>query len=326
MAVCTTTTTTIADKDKDMDTTMDSLLASFLHNPALLEKFHIPRFRLRLATIAAWGVKKGERLLDIGCGQGESSVALAAVVGAGGSVTAIDTARMDYGEPFTMREAHAHIQKSALGARISFYPVDASSFLTRIWKKPGSGSGGGDGPIDAAVLCQCLFYFPDASSVRSLFAALSSAGIPRVYAAEWSYAPSHAPQRAHILATRAQALYHMHDARRPVGDPVEQNVRAAVDQQAVLRAAARAGYRVSGETLLTPERDMREGQFEVDYVLGPRFRQRVKGASLTRAQEAEIRDAVQELKLELEKPLYSGTTSVMAMDVWCAVFELQKSD
>ncbi|KAM3447746.1 hypothetical protein MY3296_008438 [Beauveria thailandica] len=325
MAVCTTTTTTVPDKD--MDTTMDSLLASFLHNPALLEKFHIPRFKLRLATIAAWGVQKGERLLDIGCGQGESSVALAAVVGAGGRVTAIDTAQMDYGDPFTMREAHAHIQKSALGARISFYPVDASSFLTRIWKKPGSGGGGdGDGPIDAAVLCQCLFYFADASAVQSLFAALSSAGIPRVYAAEWSYAPSHAPQRAHVLATRAQALYHRYDARRPVGDPVEQNVRAAVDQQAVLRAAARAGYRVSGETLLTPEQDMREGQFEVDYVLGPRFRQRVERASLTPAQEAEIKDAVQELKLELEKPLYSGTTSVMAMDVWCAVFELQKSD
>ncbi|KAM3463429.1 hypothetical protein MY5147_000138 [Beauveria neobassiana] len=302
--------------DKGRDTLIESLLASSPHNPALLEKFHIPRFKLRLATIDAWGVEKGERLLDIGCGQGESSVALAAVVGDTGNVTAIDTAPMDYGHPFTMREAQQHIRNSALGPRISFYPVDAASFLTDIWKPK-------DAPIGGAVLCQCLFYFPNESEVQSLFTTISNAGIARIYAAEWSYTPSHEPQVAHVLATRAQALYHLYDAERPP-DLRDQNVRSGVDQQAILRAAKLAGYRVAKETLVTPEQDMREGQFEVEYVLGPSFEQRVKNARLSQVQETEINDAIQELQTELEKPLYSGTTNVMAMDVWCAVFELQQ--
>lgn len=156
-----------------------------------------------------------------------------------------------------------------------------------------------------------------------VFTTLSNAGISRIYATEGSYTPSQESQLAHIQAARAQALYYRYKPQCQPGLQ-EQNVRAGVDQQAILRAANSAGYRVSRETLITPEEDMLEGQFEVIYVLGPRFEQRVAEANLPQVQTAEISAVIQELKLELEKPLYSGSTCVRAMDVWCAVFELKK--
>ncbi|ATY60321.1 SAM-dependent methyltransferase [Cordyceps militaris] len=307
---CTVTGTPIVVNG--LDATIKTLLGSFLHNPALLNNFHIPRLKLRLATIQTWGVREGDHLVDIGCGQGESSLALATVVGDRGHVSAIDPAPLDYGDPFNMREAHDHIRQSALGPRVSFYQADAPSFLAD--QRP-------DRPLDGAVLCQSLFYFPDERQVKSLFMTLRGAGISPVYVSEWSYAPSSETQAAHVLATTAQALYYRYKPAARIGVR-EQNVRAGVDQQAILRAAKAAGYRIARETLITPGQDMLEGQFEVRYVLGPLFQQRVADAALSKDQEAEIAAVVQELREEIEKKLYSGGASVRAMDVWAPVFEL----
>ncbi len=314
MTACTTTPA----PDNVTDAQMKTLLASSLHTPALLEKFHIPRFKLRLATIHSWGVQEGNRLLDIGCGQGESSVALAAVVGDSGHITALDTASMDYGHPFTMRAAHEHIQQSVLGPRISFYPLDAQTFFAE-QRRPT------DAALDGAVLCQSLFYFPDEGEVRALFATLRRAGVARIYAAEWSYAASRDAQRAHILATAAQALfYRCKPPQHRPGLLREQNVRAGVDQQAILRAARAAGYKVAREMLVTPGDDMREGEFEVGFVLGPVFAQRVAETELSQGQKDEIGAAIDKVKVELEKPMYAGGTAVKSMDVWCAIFEMEE--
>ncbi|OAA72583.1 hypothetical protein ISF_01656 [Cordyceps fumosorosea ARSEF 2679] len=321
MATHTTTTTStstspvVADAD---DATIKTLLASFLHNPALLESFHVPRFKLRLATIRAWGVREGDHLLDIGCGQGESSVALAALVGDRGHVTAIDTASMDYGHPFTMRAAHDHLRQSALGPRVTFHQADAQSFFAEQQQTAPR--------LDAAVLCQSLFYFPGEHEVRALFATLRAAGTSPVYVAEWSYVPSREAQTAHALAATAQRLFYRYRYRPEAGreDPREQNVRGGVDKSAILRAAAAAGYGLAREALITPEEDMREGEFEVRFTLGEVFRQRVAEAELSGEQRAEIVAAIEKLEAEMKKELYKDGTGIMSMDVWAAVFELDK--
>ncbi|KAH6623948.1 SAM-dependent methyltransferase [Chaetomium tenue] len=293
---------------------LKTLLACSLHRPELVTKFHGPRFRQRLALVDSWGVREGERVLDIGCGQGESCLVLALKVGDSGHVTAIDPAQPDYGHPFTMREAHEHIRKSVLGPRISYLPFDAPSYLATLDAPAGNF-------IDSAVMCHSLWYFQAEDVARSLFTTLAEAKIKRIYLAEWSYQPSSDTQLPHILAAKAQALLYRYNTPSEPGLQ-EQNVRAGVDQRIILSAAREAGYTQERHWVEHQAEDMLEGQFEVDYVLGPRFEQRVVDAGLSEDRRAEIDKTVQQLRAEVERVRAGGKAVVGAMDVWCAVLEL----
>lgn len=52
----------------------------------------------RTSVVAPWGIKPGEKVLEIGCGQGDCTAVLANIVGPEGKVIAIDPASLDYGE------------------------------------------------------------------------------------------------------------------------------------------------------------------------------------------------------------------------------------
>lgn len=51
----------------------------------------------RLDIISRWNIEPGSRVLEIGCGQGDSTVILADLVGENGHVTGIDPAPLNYG-------------------------------------------------------------------------------------------------------------------------------------------------------------------------------------------------------------------------------------
>lgn len=75
----------------------------------------------RLELVAAFGIQKGMRVLEIGYGQGDTTVAIADAAGESGSVVAIDIASPDYGAPLTLGQATERIKKSSLGERIDFH-------------------------------------------------------------------------------------------------------------------------------------------------------------------------------------------------------------
>ena len=52
----------------------------------------------RVNLISFWGISEGENVIEIGCGQGECTAALATAVGESGTVVGIDPAPADYGE------------------------------------------------------------------------------------------------------------------------------------------------------------------------------------------------------------------------------------
>lgn len=288
---------------------MDILLSCCLHDPAKESLIYIPRFTLRLALTKAWDITPGQRLLDIGCGQGESALVLALAVGPSGHVTGLDDAPPDYGTPFAVGESHRHIAESSLGPRISFVHSDARSL-------PGAA-------YDAAVLCHSLWYLPSRESVRALFRALATARIPRVYLAEYSSHASDASQRPHVLAAQAIALLvDCRKARDPGADYSAYNVRVSLDEAFVLQAARDAGFTVRRQGAVTPAEDYLEGHFEARHVAGDLFRTRVRGWDLPGEQEAEILALASQVKEEMEELNRRGVPTVRAVDSWWAVLEL----
>lgn len=74
----------------------------------------------RIQLVKAFQITKGMKVLEIGCGQGDTTVALADAVGENGQIVAIDIASPEYGAPITLGEAAKAIQQSPIGSRITF--------------------------------------------------------------------------------------------------------------------------------------------------------------------------------------------------------------
>ncbi len=86
------------------------------------------RHRLNLAEF--WAIEKGSRILEIGCGQGDTTAVLAYLVGEEGLVYGVDIAPPDYGSPFTVGDSAAQLKKSSLGKQISMnFEFDVLSSL-----------------------------------------------------------------------------------------------------------------------------------------------------------------------------------------------------
>ncbi|EQL00064.1 hypothetical protein G6O67_006642 [Ophiocordyceps sinensis] len=244
---------------------LDMLLASYLHAPPS-QKTAASRFLHRLNLCKAWTIPDGARLLDIGCGQGESTLVLAAVVGPGGLVTGVDTAPSDYGGPFTIGESQQHILASVLAPRIVFESAELAAVLGLA----------GDHPLkaqfDGAVFCHSLWYFASSDAVRSVFAALSAAQVSHIYMAEWSGDAATVAQEPHHLAVSTQRAFHLERPSHSSRNTIEPNVRCGLLPEHLLRLATMEGWRVVRQGTISPPADMPDGHWESRFVTSETFR------------------------------------------------------
>lgn len=147
----------------------------------------------RLSLVETFGLKPGMRVLEVGCGQGDTTVALADAVGEKGHVLAVDIAAPNYGAPITLGEATATIAESALGSRIDF------KLETDLLELP-------DERFDVAVLSHSSWYFREPEQLLAYLKKLRvMAG--RICIAEWDLNFTRMEQRSHFAATAILALY-----------------------------------------------------------------------------------------------------------------------
>jgi predicted methyltransferase len=94
---------------------MSSISSISLDSPASLVPLHVysevdhddglvGQMTERVQLVRSWGIQPGESVLEVGCGQGDTTIALAVAVGAEGRVVAVDPANPDYGG-LTYRDA-----------------------------------------------------------------------------------------------------------------------------------------------------------------------------------------------------------------------------
>ena len=72
----------------------------------------------RLKLVEFWNIKAASKVLEIGCGQGDTTAVLAHTVGDTGFVHGIDIASPDYGSPVTVGDSINFLKNSPLGNRI----------------------------------------------------------------------------------------------------------------------------------------------------------------------------------------------------------------
>lgn len=146
----------------------------------------------RRRIVDCWKIPTGARILEVGCGQGDMTVALAETVGPKGHVTAIDIANRDYGSPLTLGQASDLIKESELGNRIEFrFDCDVTSPDFEAID------------FDFAVMVHCSWYFDSANQLTQTLSALTKKAKTLCFA-EWDTVPTSLEQIPHLLAVLIQ--------------------------------------------------------------------------------------------------------------------------
>ncbi|WP_431031884.1 SAM-dependent methyltransferase [Streptomyces sp. P6-2-1] len=217
-----------------------TLMAGHAHSPAaqLAQTAH------RHALAAHWKPRPGARIVEIGCGQGDTTAVLAALVGPTGHVLATDPGPADYGAPVTLGDSLRHLAAGPLGDRIR---TRLGFDLATAPPEPG---------FDAVVLAHCSWYMADAATLRHLLER-ARAWAPVLHLAEWDPEPAAPGQLAHLIAVRLQA--HLVAA----GLRGDGNIRTPFSRPQLLRLLAGTGWH-AGPAVPVATDGLHDADWEID--------------------------------------------------------------
>lgn len=201
-------------------------------------------YRLQLAE--QWAIEPGARVLEIGCGQGDTTAVLAEVVGPNGHVTGIDPAPPEYGAPITLGDSAQHFQQGPYGS-----VVDMRLGFTN-WSTVAS-------DYDYAVLAHCAWYF---ASYEVLVETLREARqrARKLCFTEWSLQPLHPGQIPHAFAVTFQQLVSKFHPE------LELNIQSPFSESKIVEALESAGWDIESRHVVE-QPNVDDGRWEVEELL-----------------------------------------------------------
>ncbi|MBK3494936.1 class I SAM-dependent methyltransferase [Viridibacillus sp. YIM B01967] len=204
--------------------------------------------RLKLAKF--WEIEKGMRILEIGCGQGDTTVVLAHLVGETGFVHGVDIATADYGSPITLGQAASHLKASKLGQQIQMdLAVDVLSDDIEFAEKS----------FDVVVLSHCSWYFQSADQLAAVLKKARKWGRTLCFA-EWDARVTSIEQYPHFLAVLIQAQY------EAFKETSISNIRTLFTVEDIKEIVSHTGWQIQREdSIYSPE--LQDGEWEVGFTL-----------------------------------------------------------
>lgn len=200
----------------------------------------------RQALIHCWNIPPASRVLEIGCGQGDTTRMLAKAVGSNGFVHAIDPAPGTYGAPTTLADARLKL--------LSEFPAEniKIDFETDVFSLPYDDE---KAVFDYVVLSHCSWYF---SSADLLLNTLIKA---RKYArklrfAEWDTRINNLQQFAHYQAVMLQAYCNS------FMEVKDSNIKTLFTYFDLLNILQRAGW-TTRETTTIDSSYLQDGRWEL---------------------------------------------------------------
>ncbi|GGI15331.1 class I SAM-dependent methyltransferase [Gottfriedia solisilvae] len=200
----------------------------------------------RFKLVEFWNIKEGSKVLEIGCGQGDTTAVLAYTVGENGFVHGIDNGSRDYGSPSTLGEAADHLQNSSLGRQIKMdFEVDVLSPQFNFPTKA----------FDYIVLSHCSWYLSSTDELNDILKKIKKWG-KKLCFAEWDTRISEIEQYPHLLSILIQAQYESFKQNS------ESNIRTLFTPNDLKAITGSAGWSVIDEiTISSP--DLQDGKWEV---------------------------------------------------------------
>ncbi|KAK0126830.1 hypothetical protein ONS95_008409 [Cadophora gregata] len=277
----------------------------------------------RQELIAYWDIQPGSRVLEIGCGQGDTTVALADAVGESGSVVALDPGSPDYGSPSTLAQAQAHILSTPLGPRITFHFIDPLLYLSTY-----------TGPAyDYIVLSHCIYYFSSPTHLPTLLASLAP-HTKTLCLAEWSL---HASSLAQIPHVQTALLLSLLETKREINS--NGNIRTVLSPAQIMSAVLstststaassslpNSSFTLARQATLPSHPGLQDGYWEVSDLLRKReeeissLRVRSSGQVVSENEIVALEAAYDAIAASAEG-LDGGVKGVRSMDYWVGVFE-----
>lgn len=204
----------------------------------------------RLKLAAFWNIKEGNKVLEIGCGQGDTTAVLASIVGEKGFVYGIDIAPASYGSPITLGDSAEHLKRSKLGKQINIeFEIDVLSPEVNF----------PDNHFDYIVLSHCSWYFKSHEEFSKLLKKTKRWGKQLCYA-EWDTRIENMYQLPHFMAMLIQAQYECFKENS------QSNLRTLFTPIDFKTLAKNAGWNIVSEKVI-PSADMQDSQWEMDITL-----------------------------------------------------------
>lgn len=204
--------------------------------------------RVKIAEF--WGIKEGSRVLEIGCGQGDTIAVLAYLVGESGFVYGVDVASPSYGSPITLGEAAQHIKQSKLGKQLRIdFETDLLNPKLDFPEKS----------FDFIVLSHCSWYFESPQKLLDILTKVRKWGKHLCFA-EWDLRIQQMEQYPHLMAVLIQAQYECFK------ESSESNVRTLFTADDVKKMAEQADWKMCKDTTIYSP-DLQDGVWEVNYTI-----------------------------------------------------------